>query len=64
MPPTACITMCRNLKQRIAVIADGKNADVNKIDHKDDLEAASRVMLAPVTGEGKSCAKLSTLIVP
>lgn len=43
----------QELKERIAVIADGKDADVNKIDHKDDLEAASRVMLAPVTGEGK-----------
>ena len=31
----------------------GKDADVNNIDHKDDLEAASRVMLSPVSGEGK-----------
>ena len=38
---------------RIAQIADGKDADVNNIDHKDDLEAASRVMLSPVSGEGK-----------
>ena len=43
----------QNLKERIAEIADGKDADVNKIEHKDDLEAASRIMLGPVTGEGK-----------
>ena len=43
----------QDLKQRIAVIADGKDANVNKIEHKDDLEAASRIMLGPVTGEGK-----------
>lgn len=53
----------QNLKERIAEIADGKDADVNKIEHKDDLEAASRIMLGPVTGEGKSCAKPSTLTV-
>ena len=43
----------QDLKVRIAQIADGKDADVNNIDHKDDLEAASRVMLSPVSGEGK-----------
>lgn len=43
----------QDLKVRIVKAADGKNGDVNNIDHKDDLEAASRVMLAPVTGEGK-----------
>ncbi len=43
----------QHLKERIAEIADGKDADVNNIEHKDDLEAASRVMLGPVTGEGK-----------
>lgn len=31
----------QDLKVRIAQIADGKDADVNNIDHKDDLEAAS-----------------------
>ena len=41
-------------KQYVAILyADGKDADVNNIDHKDDLEAASRVMLSPVSGEGK-----------
>lgn len=43
----------QELKERIVVIADGKDADVNNITNKDDLEAASRVMLAPVVGEGK-----------
>ncbi len=43
----------QTLKERIAEIADGKGADVNNIEHKDDLEAASRVMLNPITGEGK-----------
>ena len=43
----------QHLKERIAEIADGKDANVNNIEHKDDLEAASRVMLGPVTGEGK-----------
>ena len=41
----------QDLKVRIAQIADGKDADVNNIDHKDDLEAASRIMLSPVSGE-------------
>lgn len=44
----------QELKQRIAEIADGKDADVNSIEHKDDLEAAARVMLAPIKGEGEN----------
>lgn len=44
----------QDLKVRIAKIADGENANVNNIEHKDDLEAATRVMLAPVSGEGKN----------
>lgn len=44
----------QDLKIRIAREADGKDADVDNIDHKDDLEAASRVMLSPITGEGKN----------
>ena len=43
----------QELKIRIAQRADGDDADVNNIEHKDDLEAASSVMLAPVTGEGR-----------
>jgi gliding motility-associated protein GldM len=42
-----------DLKLRIVREADGKNGDVNNIDRKDDLEASSRIMLAPVVGEGK-----------
>ncbi|MDR2533266.1 MAG: gliding motility protein GldM [Tannerellaceae bacterium] len=42
----------QDLKERIARTADGKNADANNIVHKDDLEAASRIMLAPINGEG------------
>ncbi len=44
----------QKLKIRIAQIADGDDADVDNIEHKDDLEAAARVMLAPMTGEGKN----------
>ena len=46
-------TYIQDLKIRIAKVADGENANVNSIEHKDDLEAASRVMLSPVSGEGK-----------
>ena len=49
----------QDLKVRIVQIADGEDADVNNIDRKDDLEAASRVMLSPISGEGK---KLRTAI--
>lgn len=43
----------QELKERIVKTADGKDGDVNSINRKDDLESASRVMLAPVVGEGK-----------
>ncbi|MDH6535519.1 gliding motility protein GldM [Parabacteroides sp. 52] len=43
----------QDLKVRIVKAADGKDGDVNHIERKDDLEAASRIMLAPVVGEGK-----------
>jgi gliding motility-associated protein GldM len=43
----------QELKERIVKVADGKDGDVNNIEHKDDLEAASRIMLAPLNGEGK-----------
>jgi gliding motility-associated protein GldM len=42
------------LKLRIVLEADGKKGDVNDIVQKDNLEAASRVMLAPIVGEGKN----------
>lgn len=43
----------QSLKLKIAHIADGKDADVDHIEANDNLEAASNVMLAPVTGQGK-----------
>lgn len=43
----------QELKVRIVQTADGADGDVNNVEHKDDLEAASRVMLTPVKGEGK-----------
>lgn len=41
------------LKLEIVRQADGKDADLNDIKRKDDLEAASHVMLAPGTGQGR-----------
>ncbi|MCE5206034.1 MAG: gliding motility protein GldM [Porphyromonadaceae bacterium] len=53
-------TMSDSLTQYIAKLklqmvrqADGKKADIAHIKHKEDLEAASVVMLSPVGGEGK-----------
>ena len=47
----------QDLKVRIVTIADGKDADVNHIRKKEDLQAASRVMLSAVSGEGKKLRK-------
>ncbi|MCD8317995.1 MAG: gliding motility protein GldM [Paraprevotella sp.] len=41
------------LKVRIVKQADGENGDVKNIENKEDLEAASTVMLAPRKGEGQ-----------
>ena len=41
------------LKEEIVREADGKNANVHNIVNKDNLEAASHVMLAPGTGQGR-----------
>lgn len=41
------------LKERIVKEADGKNGNVFDIENKDNLEAASHVMLAPGTGQGR-----------
>ncbi len=41
------------LKVRIVRQADGKDGDVRRIRNKEDLEAASTVMLAPRRGEGE-----------
>ncbi|MDR1780675.1 MAG: gliding motility protein GldM [Tannerella sp.] len=43
----------QDLKVQIVKKTDGKDGDIHNIKHKEDLEAASRVMLAPVIGEGK-----------
>ncbi|MDR0430159.1 MAG: gliding motility protein GldM [Tannerellaceae bacterium] len=41
------------LKERIVKVSDGKDGDIENIRNKDDIEAASRIMLAPINGEGK-----------
>lgn len=43
----------QELKEEIVREADGPHGDVYNIEHKDDLEAASHVMLAPGVGKGK-----------
>lgn len=43
----------QQLKVAIVTEADGKDADINNIQAKDNLEAASHVMLAPGTGKGR-----------
>jgi len=40
------------LKALIAIEADGKDADVDNIHNKEDLEAATQVMLHPTRGKG------------
>ena len=47
-------TYMDELKLRIVKEADGKNGDVANISNKEDLEAASFVMLAPGSGQGKA----------
>lgn len=42
----------QELKEQIVKEADGADGDVRNIRHKDDLEAAGQVMLAPITGKG------------
>ena len=42
----------QNLKVAIVQEADGSDGDIHDIKAKDDLEAASTVMLAPGTGKG------------
>ncbi|MDR2469532.1 MAG: gliding motility protein GldM [Tannerella sp.] len=43
----------QELKLRIVREADGKNGTLDNVQHKDDLEASSRVMLSPIAGEGR-----------
>ncbi len=47
-------TYIHQLKYLMVKEADGKRADINNIRHKDDLEAASIIMLSPVNGEGEN----------
>ena len=42
-----------SLKFEIVKVADGEKADVKNIVNRDNLDAASQVMLAPVKGKGK-----------
>ena len=44
----------QDLKIAIVKEADGEDGDINNIDRKDDLEAASHIMLAPGTGKGRA----------
>lgn len=41
------------LRYAIARQADGKNADPDALENKEDLEAAGHVMLAPIRGQGQ-----------
>lgn len=41
------------LKEAIVRQSDGDDADINNIQNKEDLEAASYIMLAPARGEGR-----------
>ena len=43
----------QSLKRQIVMEADGEDGNPADIKNKDDLEAASQVMLAPGTGQGK-----------
>ena len=45
------------LKEAIVRQSDGKDADVHNIHNREDLEAASSVMLAPGTGRGRELYK-------
>ena len=44
--------LAERLKVRIAKKADGEDGDVNNLKNREDLEAATQVMLNPVYGEG------------
>ena len=45
--------LAEELKEAIVRKSDGKEADVNNIRNREDLEASTQVMLAPGTGRGK-----------
>ena len=46
-------TLAEELKWRIVRTTDGDDADVNNIENKEDLEAATTVMLNPIDGKGR-----------
>ena len=45
--------LAEELKEAIVKESDGKDADVNNIQNREDLEASTQVMLAPGKGRGK-----------
>ena len=45
--------LAEELKEAIVKEADGKDADVNNIQNREDLEASTQVMVAPGRGRGK-----------
>ncbi len=47
-------SFAEELKWKIVRDADGRDADIDNIKSKDNLEAATHVMLAPGTGQGKA----------
>lgn len=49
--------LAEGLKVKIAIEADGDDADVNNIEGRDNLEAATHVMLAPGVGQGDKLKK-------
>ena len=48
------VNYVESLKIKMVRKADGRKANINNIRHKEDLNAASEIMLSPVTGEGKN----------
>ena len=53
MSDSMCI-LAERLKERIIKKADGEDADLNNLKNREDLEAATYVMLAPGSGEGQA----------
>ena len=49
--------LAEELKIAIVKKSDGEEADVNDIKNREDLEASTQIMLAPVTGRGKELYK-------
>ncbi|MBQ5872023.1 MAG: gliding motility protein GldM, partial [Bacteroidaceae bacterium] len=45
--------LAEELKEAIVRKSDGKDADVNNIRNREDLEASTQIMLAPGTGRGE-----------